>query len=103
METTKFATQLYQSKFTFSKIKASKNFREFTRFFQCLNLKQIQCKFIRNFASRNFNSNSVWNLNFLPNEKLFVIFHSIRFQSLVNFGAQEVGFHNLQIRFSLEK
>jgi hypothetical protein len=34
METVDFAIQLCQSKFTFWKVKANKNFREFIRFFQ---------------------------------------------------------------------
>jgi hypothetical protein len=33
METSIFAIQPYQNKFTFSKVKANKNFREFIRFF----------------------------------------------------------------------
>jgi hypothetical protein len=34
METAKFLIQLCQSKFIFQKVKANRNFREFTRFFQ---------------------------------------------------------------------
>jgi hypothetical protein len=40
METANFAIHLCQSKFTLWKVKASNNFREFTRFFKLgLNLK----------------------------------------------------------------
>jgi hypothetical protein len=48
-------------------------------------LAQIQ----KQFTFQNFNSISGSNLNLLPKGKLFLIFHSIRLQSLVNFGAPE--------------
>jgi hypothetical protein len=78
IETANFAIQLRQSKFTFWKVKASKKFRKFTKFFQtCLKLKQIHCKFTSSFASRNCNS------------FYFVI---LTFFQKVNFGARELQF-----------
>jgi hypothetical protein len=67
METSDFAIQLCQSKFIFWKVKANKIFRKFIRFFQTgLDPQKIWSKFKRRFASRNFNSNSVSNLNLFP-------------------------------------
>jgi hypothetical protein len=86
VETENFANQPCQSKFTFRKVKRNKNFGEFIRIFQTsLNPKEIWLKFKSSLAYRNFNSFYVSNLNFLLKVKLFVIFHSIRVQSLVNF------------------
>jgi hypothetical protein len=50
-----------------------------------IKLAQIQKQFVSWF----FRSNSVSNLNFLPQGKLFIMPHSILMQSLDNFGAQE--------------
>jgi hypothetical protein len=43
------------------------------------------------------------NLDLLPKEKLFLSFHSIILQSVVNFGAKSGGFQNLQDWYGLEK
>jgi hypothetical protein len=97
METSDFAIQPCQSKFSIWKVKANKNFAEFIRFFQIsLDSQKNWPKFKSSLASKNFSSNSVSNLN------LFLIFHSIILQSLVNFGALECGFHNIQIRVRLK-
>jgi hypothetical protein len=70
------------------------NFEEFIRFFQTsLKPNIFWPKFKSSFASRNFSSNSVSNLNLFQKGKLFLIFHSIGLQSLVNFGATEWWFH----------
>jgi hypothetical protein len=62
------------------------NFPDFpTQFEPQINSVQIQ----KQFPSSNFNSSHVWNLNLLPKGKLFLIFHSIILQSLVNFGVPE--------------
>jgi hypothetical protein len=97
VKTENFTIQPCQSKFTFWKLKRNKNFGELIRIFQTsLNPKEIWLKLKRSLASRNFNSFSVSNLNLHPNQKLFHISHSIRVQSLVNFGAPEGGgVHNL--------
>jgi hypothetical protein len=41
------------------------------------------------FSSWNFNSNSVSNLNFLPNVKLFIMNQATIIQSLDNFAPME--------------
>jgi hypothetical protein len=79
METSDFAIKPCQSKFTVWKVKGNVNFGEFFRFFQTnLNSQSIWPKFKSSFASRNFSSNSILNLNFCPQGMLFLIFHSIR-------------------------
>jgi uncharacterized membrane protein len=86
MKTPDFAIQPCQSKFTFWKVKASKNFIEFTIVFQTsLNPKKL-AQIQESFASRNFKSNSISNLNLFPKGMLFPMFHYIGLQSLVNFG-----------------
>jgi hypothetical protein len=57
-----------------------------------LNSRSIWFKFKSSFAYMIFNLNPVLNFNLFLEEKVFLIFHSIRLKILVNFRAGEEWF-----------
>jgi hypothetical protein len=86
METANFAIQPYPYKFTFWKANVNKNFREFIRFFSNMFEPPINSVHIqKQFASWNFNSNSVWKLNLLPKGKMSTMIQYTLIQSLEHF------------------